>query len=115
MRQAATLALREFGREMLLCSNENPSGSSFFGHIEPISRNSTGRLHIKTPAGGVKRAEFLLIAEAESFPEGLSGVYVLCGGERFELVRADKMMPKGGCSHWEGVLRLSGKEEAQNV
>lgn len=115
MREELGRQLRRFGQEMTMYSKQVPGGKRFFGRIEPLNRSSTAKLHLRTRAGGVKRAEFLLIAEAESFPEGETGVYIVCGGERFELLRADKMLLRGELCHWEGVLRLCGREAAENV
>lgn len=109
MRESIGQEIRRLGQEMKLYSNECPGGRSFYGRIEPVRRSSTEKLHIRTRAGGVKHAEFLLIAESGSFPDGETGVYIVCGGERFELMRADRMMLGNELCHWEGILRLCGK------
>ncbi len=115
MREAIGREIHWFGRSLTLYSNECPDGRSFFGRIEPISRKSTSKLHVRTRAGGVKRAEFLLIAERSAFPEGETGVYIVCGGDRYELLRADKMMLGDEICHWEGVLRFCGRAVENSV
>lgn len=46
MREAIGREIRRLGRGMTLYSNECPGGRSFFGRIEPTSRNSTAKLHV---------------------------------------------------------------------
>lgn len=109
MRELIDGAMRTFAQGMTLYSDQRPEGTAFFGHISPINRTRTDKLHVRSRAGGVKRAEFLLLAQDSSCPEGETGVHIVCGGLRYELLRADRLRLGGESCLWEGVLRLSGK------
>lgn len=115
MREIIDGVMRSFAQVMTLYSDKRPEGTDFFGRISPIGRTQTDKLHVRTRAGGVKRAEFLLLAQDSSFPEGETGVYIVCDGMRYELLRADRLYLGGESCLWEGILRLSGRTVAGDV
>lgn len=107
--------INEYGRSVTMYSSKNESGSSFTAYIEPLTPQSTSKLHIRTKAGGVKKEEFLLIAGMDSFPDGAENVRLVCGGLEYDLIRADRCFLGNEASHWEAVLRLHGKVRDDNA
>lgn len=101
--------IEEFGQHVTMFSSENVSGLNFTGYIEPLTPQSTSKLHVRTKAGGVKKEEFLLIAGTDSFPNGTENVRLVCNGLEYDLIRADKFYLASEFTHWEAVLRLRGK------
>lgn len=101
--------IKEYGQSVTMYSSENESGASFTAYIEPLTPQSTSKLHIKSKAGGIKKEEFLLIAGMDSFPNGEENVRLVCRGLEYDLIRADICYLGSEPSHWEAVLRLRGK------
>lgn len=90
---------------MTLYSGEVPEGRNFKGFIQP--QNASSDESLSTPPGFADKRRFVLFAPDWAITDSDTGVTVLCGGERYILLRAEPMFIGNQLTHLEGLLRLA--------
>ena len=101
--------LERYGRAMTVCSKQRPEPRDMRAFLQPLRQEQYQDVRWSTAPGVFDKRVYLLVAPPEAFMEDETEIVVVCGGQTYELLRAELMTLGDEKTHWEGVLRPVGR------
>lgn len=104
-------ALSYLSAKVTVCSEERPEGCDADAVIQSMDERDTDSPFTPAPPGFVDNRRYFLAAPPDALRPGECGVRIWRNGAEYELIRAELLYVGETPSHWEGVVRKTGRCE----
>jgi hypothetical protein len=104
--------VEKFGTDITVKSAASPAGRAARAIISPLDFPDYDAVSRPARPGAVGRAKYLLVAPSSAIADGEEAVKVECGAFQYELERAERVGSGAEFAHWEGILVLKGRVNA---